>query len=92
MTVDTPTLFNEFMERIMTDTLGDHGGTVGIEGRAVTNLRFADAINGLAGEEEELAKLVDRLDKVSTDCGVGIGAEKTRLMTDRIGGIGTEIK
>ncbi|WP_419637218.1 hypothetical protein [Thiolapillus sp.] len=76
----------------MTDTLVDHGGTVGIEGRAVTNLRFADAINGLAGEEEELAKLVDRLDKVSTDCGVGIGAEKTRLMTDRIGGIGKEIK
>ena len=30
------------------------------------NLRFADDIDGLAGEEEELAKLVERLDKAST--------------------------
>ena len=40
--------------------------TVSIGGRTITNLRFADDINGLAGEEEELAKLVERLDKAST--------------------------
>ena len=34
-----------------------------------TNLRFADDIDGLAGEEEEMAKLVERLDKVSTAYG-----------------------
>ena len=39
----------------MTDALEDHEGTVSIGGRAVTNLRFADDIDGLAGEEEELA-------------------------------------
>ena len=32
----------------------------------LTNLRFADEIDGLGGEEEELAKLVERLDKAST--------------------------
>ena len=47
----------------MTDTLEDHEGTVSIGGRAITNLRFADDIDDLAGEEEELAKLVERLDK-----------------------------
>ena len=47
----------------MTDALEDHEGTVSIGGRPITNLRFADDIDGLAGEEEELAKLVERLDK-----------------------------
>ena len=50
----------------MTDTLKDHKGTVSIGGRTITNLRFADNIDGLAGEEEELAKLIERLDKAST--------------------------
>ena len=46
----------------MTDALEDHEGTVRIGGRKITNLRFADDIDGLAGEEEELAKLVERRD------------------------------
>ena len=50
----------------MTDALEDHEDTVSIGGRAITNLRFADDIDGLAGEEEELAKLVERLDNTST--------------------------
>ena len=36
----------------MTDALEDHEGTVCIEGRTITSLRFADDIDGLAGEEE----------------------------------------
>ena len=39
----------------MTNALEDHEGTVSIGGRTNTNLRFADDIDGLAGEEEELA-------------------------------------
>ena len=50
-------LFNNFLERIMTDALEDHQGTVSIGGRTITNLRFADDIDGLAGKEEELARL-----------------------------------
>ena len=61
----SPTLFNIFLERIMTDFLEDHEGTVSIGGRAITNLRFADDINGLAGEEE-LVQLVERLNKAAT--------------------------
>ena len=41
----------------MTDALEDLGGTVSIGGRTITNLRFADDIDGSAGEEEELANL-----------------------------------
>ena len=56
----------------MTDALKDHEGTVSIGGRTITNLSFAGDIDGLAGEEEELANLVERLDKASTAYGMGI--------------------
>ena len=71
----SPTLFNIFLERIMTDALEDHQGTVSIGGRTITNLRFADDIDGLAGKEEELESLVDRLDKNSAAFGMEICAE-----------------
>ena len=76
----------------MTDALQDHADTVSIGGRAITNLRFADDIDGLAGEGEELVKLVDRLDKASTTHGMEISAEKTKLITNNTSGINTEIK
>ena len=75
----------------MTDALEDHEGTVSIGSRAITNLRFADDIDDLAGEEE-LAKLVECLDKASTAYGMEISAEKTKLMTNDTSGINTEIK
>ena len=48
-------------------------------GRTITNLRFADDIDGLAGEEEELKKME-------------ISAKKTKLMTNNTSGINKEIK
>ena len=42
----SPTLFDIFMERIMTDTLEDYEGTVSIGGRTITSPRFADNIDG----------------------------------------------
>ena len=54
---------------MITDALEDHEGTVSIGGRTFTNLRFTDDIYGLAGAEE-LAKLVERLDKTFTAYGM----------------------
>ena len=76
----------------MTDALEDQQGTVSIEGRTITNLRFADDIDGLAGKEEELASLVDRLDKTSAAFGMEISAEKTKLMTNNANGISIDIR
>ena len=45
-------------------------GTVSTGGRTIINLRFAGDIDGLAAEEEELADLVERLDKASTAYGM----------------------
>ena len=76
----------------MTDAVENYEGTVSIGGRTITNLRFADDIDTLAGEEEELAKLVERLEKACTAYGMEINAEKTQLLTNDTSGINTEIK
>ena len=87
----SPTLFNIFLERIMADALEDHEGTVSIGGRTMTNLRFADSIDGLAGQEQELVKLVNHLEEASTAYGMQISAEKTQLMTNNTNSINTDI-
>ena len=42
----------------MTDALEDQNDTVSSGGRTITKFLFTDDIDGLTGEEEELAKLV----------------------------------
>ena len=61
----SPILFKIFLERIMTDALHDHIGTVSIGGKVVTKLRFADYIDSLAGSEKEFADLVQRINNNS---------------------------
>ncbi|XP_071850469.1 uncharacterized protein [Apostichopus japonicus] len=78
----SPTLFNIFLERIMTDALENHNGTVSIGKRNITNLRFADDIDGLAGNEDELANLVSCLDDTSRKYGIEISAGKTKLVAN----------
>ena len=78
----SPTLFIIFLERIMADALEDHEGTVST----------ADDIDSIAGEEEELAHLVELLDKASTAYGMEYSAKKSKLMTNNTSGINTEIK
>ena len=76
----------------MTDALEDYEGTVSTESRTISNLRFAHAVDGLAGEEE-LAELVESLDKASTAyAAMEISAERTKLMTNNTSGINKEIK
>ena len=62
-----------------------------IGGRKITNLRFTADISGLAGEEEELAKLAEHLSKASTAYSMEISAEKTKLITNNTCGINTEM-
>ena len=88
----SPTLFNIFLERIMADSLEDHKSTVSIGGRAISNLRFADDIDGLAGSELELANLVERLDNTFTAYDMQISAEKTKLITNNTNGISSNIR
>ena len=79
----SPTLFNILLEQIMTDALDNHAGSVSIGGQIVTNLRFADDIDLIAGTECELADLVTRLDKAAARYGMVISADKSKVMTNR---------
>ena len=88
----SPTLFNIFLERIMPDALEEHDGKINIGGRNVTNLRFANNIDALAEEEQELEALVESLDKTCKRYKIEISAEKTKLMTNSANGIQIEIK
>ena len=88
----SPTFFNIFLERIMSEALEEHDGTVSIGGRNITNLRFADGIDALAEEEQELQAVVESLDKTCTRYKMEISAEKTKLMANSDSGIQREIK
>ena len=70
----------------------DHKSTVSIGGRTISNLPFADEIDGLAGSVLELANPVERLDETSTAYGMQISAEKTKLMTNNTNGISSNIR
>ena len=49
-------------------------------GRKITNPRFADDIDGITGEEDELAKRVLNLETAAKKFGMAIiGKKKTRL-------------
>ena len=67
-------------------------GKVSIGYRNITNLRFADDIDALAEEEQELEALVESLNKTCKRYKVEISAEKTNLMTNSANGIQREIK
>ena len=88
----SPTLFNIFLEQITSDALWEHDGKVCIGGRNITNLRFADDIDALAEEEQELEALEESLDTTCTRYKIEISAEKTKLVINSANGIRREIK
>ena len=76
----------------MTDALDDHQGTVSIGGRTITNLRFVDDIDGLAGEEEELTSLVGRLVRLLHHLAYKLEQRRTKLITNNTNGINVDIR
>ena len=76
----------------MTDALEEHDGKVSIGGRNITNLRFADDIDALAEEEQQLEVQVESLDKTCSRYKMEISAETSFFMTNSADGIKREIK
>ena len=62
--------------------------------RTITNLQFADDIDAVAQEEQELEPLVESHDETCPryKMEISAGAEKTKRMTDRVESIRREIK
>ena len=76
----SPCLFNIFLEQIMSDALEEFTGSVRVGGREISNLRFADDIDLIAGYKEELKELTKRLDTTARSYGMEISAEKSKVM------------
>ena len=72
--------------------LEEYDEKVSIGGRYITNMWFADVIDALAEEEQELEALVESLYKTCTRYKIEISAEKTKLMSNSANGIQREIK
>ena len=66
----------------MVDALGEHDGNVSIRGRTIISLQFADGIDALSEEEQELEALIESLNKTCKRYKMQISAEKTKLMTN----------
>ena len=66
----------------MSDALEEHDGKISIGGRNIISLQFADDIDALAEEEQELEALVESLDKTSIRYKMKISAEKTNSACD----------
>ena len=79
-----------FLESIMSDALEEHDGKFNIGGRNITNLWFADDIDALAEEKQELEALVESLHNTFTRYKMEISAEKAKPMTNSANGIQRE--
>ena len=53
-------LLQQCFERIISDTMREHGEKASIGGRNITNLRLAEYIADLAKEKQEIEALVER--------------------------------
>ena len=85
---------NIFLERIMTDALEDHEGTVGIGGRTITI--SALLMTSLAQQKRKKnwqhQLIVSTKSTQPSAHGMETSAKKTKLMTHNSSGINTEIK
>ena len=76
----SPTLFLIFLEHIMLNALVNWKSSESIGGRELSNLRFANDIDLIAGSAEELQRLTNRLYEETRKLGMEISAEKSKVM------------
>ena len=78
----SPILFNLYLENIMIETLHNFKSTISIGGRIISNLRFADDIDLMGGNNDELQELTDRLSNSAREYGMEISSEKSKVMVN----------
>jgi len=76
----SPTLFNLYSERIMTEALNEAAEGIVINGQLINNLRYADDTVLIASTAGELQVLLDRINRVSLQYGIKINERKTKYM------------
>ena len=76
----SPVLLNLCLEDIMQKALHNFNGTISINGREISNLRFADDIDLIVGTEEELQELTTTLERRARAYGMETSAEKSKII------------
>ena len=76
----SPVLFNLYLDNIMQEALHNFNGTILTNGRQISNLRFADDIDLMAGTEEELQEFTTALERRARAYRMEISAEKSKIM------------
>ena len=71
----SPTFFNSFLKKVMSDDLEEHDGKIGIGSKTITNLRLTDNIYTVPEEEQEEEAPAESLNKTCTR--MDISAKKT---------------
>ena len=69
-----------FLEKIMQDTLKEHGSTISIGGISINNLHFADDIDLIVGLSNKLQKYTDSLAKSASRYRIEISHEKIKIL------------
>ena len=76
-------LFHEERQDIsQVKSLSDLDSTVSIGGRPLCNLRFADDIDLIGRDDEELQDLTTRLEESAGKFGIEISAEKSKVLVN----------
>ena len=76
----SPVLFNVFLEEIMADIQNNHTSSISIGGLSISNLRFADDIDLIARNTQELQALTYKLSNNASKYGMEISIEKSKVM------------
>ena len=75
----------------MLETLHDQHTLIFLGGRALRNQRFADDIESTGGSNGELQDLTNRPVDRAKAYGMGLSAEKSKIMTNSTNNIGADI-
>jgi len=75
----SPTTFISYLERVM-DSVRDNGTGVSVHGHKINNLKFADDIDLLEEDRDELQGNLERINEAGEAAGLQINTEKTMTM------------
>ncbi|KAL4113049.1 hypothetical protein QTP88_016750 [Uroleucon formosanum] len=82
----SPILFNIYSEAVLREALQEWNGGVGIGGKKINNLRFADETTLSTKSEPDMSQLIKRVEEASNKYGLTINRNKTKVMViDRAG-------
>ena len=75
----SPRLFNIYTEYLIREVLEDGAG-ININGHNITNIRYADDTIIMAGSEQQLQRMIDKLYATCEQYGIAVNAKNTNTM------------